>query len=261
MRLINTINAAGLLFTLALTGCGSDETPGNQAAYQQGTNNCSEEFIQDVNDVSNTVEAAQKSYRFDQAQHAVDQFNAKYRNVVCKARAYRGFADSYDTSVDANSMVDKWNLAIAKARRENTPASADATTQPSPVSTNTPGADSASALGKEITLTILDAATFNKVAQFGSGLAIQNGLFVDTAHMVYNSGDCMLSSNVWEDTFEAGTQLTFQFKDTYLSGEGLHAFYGYMELTCRRVSNIGKPWTLDELNEILGDVARVSSSK
>ena len=97
--------------TLLAVGCAKQ--PGNDAAYQQGSDNCSSEFVSDYNTVFINLNSAYTLEDLHNSISLVDDFKEKYDGVVCDAEfTSDDQLEPRQKQVDANEIGDEWKSAI-----------------------------------------------------------------------------------------------------------------------------------------------------
>lgn len=93
-----------LLIVLGLANCSDNK----QAAYQAGSQNCSEKFINDYN----AIPAAQTAAEARQTLPQVQQFQRTYSGVKCKADK-EGRLVTIDVDAEAAQEIQRLNQLIA----------------------------------------------------------------------------------------------------------------------------------------------------
>jgi hypothetical protein len=130
------IHSLTLVLTLSmsaalLSACGGG--PGNAAAYQEGSDHCSSDFISDhFKVVSKSRRTSTK--RTWELEALIDSFAAKYKDVVCKASVDSDESVYSSTRyVDVNADVKRWKEKLASIRAEE-----EAKTRPAPPAPHAP---------------------------------------------------------------------------------------------------------------------------
>jgi hypothetical protein len=113
---------AVILVTFLAVGCAKQS--GNNAAYQDGSDNCSDEFVSDYNSVILSFQYAYSVKDLADSSTLVDAFQEKYEGVVCKAQFRTADQlDPTEETVDADEIVAAWKSALDSVMTQaNTPS-------------------------------------------------------------------------------------------------------------------------------------------
>jgi hypothetical protein len=108
--------ASILILLLSNFGCGKDN-PGNKAAYQENSSNCSFEFVDNYNSIITTIRLVSNVQDLDRAESLVNEFASKYKGVVCRATLTNpDHLDSTPSTINADQKVQEWKSLITGAR-------------------------------------------------------------------------------------------------------------------------------------------------
>jgi hypothetical protein len=196
-------------------GCGSSK-PGNKDAYQEGSENCSYQFVSDHNTVASAFRMAWKKSDLERIESLVNDFERKYDSVSCIAGANDpSKLDSRKERINVKEKVALWKAAIAQERGETLPTVESAPTPkevPAPVvsqqevkSASVPAcslgflSEARSVLRRlQVMKTYADFSSFEReVARFDSS---------------YGTTVCLASSERGEETIK-GASLVKEWKD------------------------------------------------
>ena len=98
---------------LTLVACG----PGNQAAYQGMSSNCSLDFVSDYNRVVSAAKFIRTTKDINDLESVLGQFESKYKGVVCVAEErVDSQLDKQNTTINVNEFVSKLRKAIQDSR-------------------------------------------------------------------------------------------------------------------------------------------------
>lgn len=255
-----------MLLTLALTGCGDgDSAPGVQAAYQQGTNKCSQQFVSDYNNLILIFKRAHTESEVDAAQNAANQFGSTYKDVVCQAVVYDG--SNQEAMINVNDNVAVWNAAIADYRAKH--FSGSSAQQPAhapshghaPSETPMPSTDLRS-LSNGITLQIYDSSAFNPASARGSRtMAIQNGRLISYSELDTESSYCTILYFQDDTGIRAGSRVKLIASAVTAYSASFRSESYSLSLICNRSVASRERLTIDDINQALGLLATASFSQ
>jgi hypothetical protein len=224
--------------------------PGNPDAYQEdGSGNCSDEFVSDYDTVATALSSMETSHDIDRAQSLVDDFAGKYGTVHCTADVDDDFHldSTSEQDIDVDSKVSHWNDLISKAR----------------LRLETPGRDTVIDPSETIKMTIVNPDILNRVVSQGpTSPMVADGQIVPASGgvdaEVYCSVDLMTSVSSQRHHFQAGESVvllptavsTGLALSTEVSDEGM-----IFMVNCSRTHEDGSSWTLGDLNEAFNGIA------
>jgi hypothetical protein len=263
-NLSKSLSGMTLLLALALTGCGSDDaTPGNLAAYQQGSNKCSEEFVRDYLELYSTFTAVSptSSSDLDGAQGALNQFGAKYKDVACKLE----YQDQSEM-VNVNDVTSRLDNIIGQARRSLSSESSTLTYSapapaPNPVYGNSVRFEQGSEVVKNgIILQVGDPSVFSPANwQYPGMTSIQNGHVINEFGANEDIDGCEIRYHHQGPDLHAGSKIHLEIDATNPLLVQFHPADASFTLTCHHdgVFNLSS-FTLEDLNRVLGSLATAS---
>lgn len=266
----------GIFLFVATAGCGQ---PGNQSAYQQGSDRCSDQFVNDYNSIALSMKFTRTENDLDKSQNLINDFSSKYQGVVCKAGLRDGnHLDPTPTTIDVNSKVTEWKNLIASARSQNTPSiihsnpppplAPNPTALPTPLPTTPAGPIVAvpdptrdvtiTSLKDGIALEVIDADSFNRFADSGHSVLIQNGKGSTVDSLDRSSDLCYLEMTKGTATFKKDDQVKFVTRVLSDKLEGI-ATGALLELGCIKLSS-RQDWKLRDLDKVFMGLAKVISN-
>lgn len=101
------------LSTTLLSACGKDNKNG---AYQDGSDACSQRFVDDTNALAHYTVNSSDASSIDAAEAAINDYSSKYSGVRCKAMNQKTWEESY-VDVDGTTNNARSTIASARARR------------------------------------------------------------------------------------------------------------------------------------------------
>lgn len=263
-NLSKTLSGTTLLLTLALTACGGDATPGNLAAYQQGSNKCSDQFLQEGQQLEVDVEMDLISFNDDAAHRAINEFGAKYKDVNCKIEV-----DGQSQMIDVNDFVSRANAELVQFREQHPysptnsagpsfPSAPMPVPLPTPAETNSHDSTSQS-LRHVITLKIYDESAFNPPYEQGrSSMIIQQGRLVPYSELDFQADYCSIMYVDHDPRISAGSQVNLNPSITTATEASYVAETYSFVLDCKRRMGSTAGLTLEGINLILGSLATAS---
>jgi hypothetical protein len=107
---------AFMSLSAAMIGCGSDNE-GTSRAYQQGSSNCSQEFVGDYNTITIKARSMMTTADVEELEALVKEFAEIYKDVVCNAKVTKsGELKGREQKIDVNAWTAELLEILAGAR-------------------------------------------------------------------------------------------------------------------------------------------------
>lgn len=206
------------------------------------------------------VESDLLSSNMDAAQNAINDFGAKYRDVVCKVE-YEGQSEM----INVNDFISRANASLAQYREQHrsestsiqsfNPSADQTTSKPAPAWHE----KASEAFKNGITLQVHNKATFNPAHERGIGsMIIQNGNLVSSFEVDRSSDYCTIMYLQQDTEVEAESSLRLNLADANSLRVEFYPTNFSFTLTCQKAEGSSNDISIEDLNRILGRLATAS---